>query len=76
MDYAIKYAKNASNETDTLYQINYIRLKKSTVLPFKVIGFNSTQRTKCYQQIDEPNLVKWNINQNTNAAITEYQGNV
>ena len=53
MDYAIEYAKNRLNERDTLFQINYIRLKKGIVFPFKVIGFDGTQRTKCYQQIDE-----------------------
>ena len=35
MDYAIEYAKNRLNERDTLFQINYIRLKKGIVFPFE-----------------------------------------
>jgi len=73
MEYAIEYVNEKRCTDEVLYQLNYIRMKKEVVYPFELVGFEGTQRTSCYHNINEKGPVKWDINKTINAKVTTMQ---
>ena len=48
MQYAIEYVNKTNKKAEILKYINYVRLKKSILLPYKVVGANGKINTECY----------------------------
>jgi len=73
MSYALEYVQQKNLEVDVLYQINYVRLKKQVILPFKLVGFQGKKQTSCYQNITEYSPIKWKTCKNISEGISTRQ---
>ena len=59
MDYALEYVQVKNLKQKVLDHLNFVRLKKQLVLPFKLVGTEGIRPNEYYRDINKQSQLKW-----------------
>ena len=57
MKYVIEYTEIMKLDSNILYHLNYIRIKKEIYLPCELVGFEGNIKTSCFSNINEKSSI-------------------
>jgi len=73
MKYVIEYTEIMKLDSNILYHLNFIRLKKKIYLPYELVSFEGNAKTLYFSNINEKSLICWNIEKPIETLILKSQ---
>ena len=73
IEYALDYMNQTKCNSDILYHLNFVQIKKGIVFPLEVAGFDGNIRTSCYNDINKKSPIEWKMDKNIEEPITKNQ---